>query len=118
MSEKWEDILAQYPSLDPQQLIDYLEGRLSDAEKHAVEARMADSDFMSDAMEGLAGVRDSGQIPSIVHELNSRLHKKTRERRKRLFRNGIFFPDWLLYAIVITILLVVLGFLVYRMYTV
>lgn len=117
MSEKWADILAQYPSLDPQQLIDYLEGRLNDAEKHAVEARMADSDLMSDAMEGLALVKDRSRLPAIMHELNGRLHRKTRQRRKRLFRNGIFFPGWLLQALVITILLVILGFIVYRMRT-
>lgn len=39
--------------IDNQKLMDYLAGKLSEAEKHEVERWMADNDFADEAMEGL-----------------------------------------------------------------
>jgi len=117
MTDKWKDILSQKSELDPQKLMDYLEGKLSEKEKHEVESVLADSAFMDDAAEGLGEMKDKQKIASILFELNSQLHKKTQQRRKLQFSNRLPFPGWLIFATVTIILLVVLAYIIYRMYT-
>jgi len=117
MTDKWKDILTQKSALDPQKLMDYLEGKLSDKEKHEVESVLADSAFMDDAAEGLNEMKDKQKIASILFELNSQLHKKTQQRRKLQFSNRLPFPGWLIFTTVTVILLSVLAYIIYRMYT-
>jgi anti-sigma factor RsiW len=115
MKQPWEDILRTHTSMDPQKLLDYLEGRLDDKEKHAVEAMLADSPFMDDALEGLANVKDKQKIAAILHELNHHLKDSAQARNKRRAGKQLSFPGWLLFATVTIILLVVLGFIIYKM---
>ena len=117
MTDKWKDILTQKSALDPQKLMDYLEGKLSDKEKHEVESVLADSAFMDDAAEGLNEMKDKQKIASILFELNSHLHKKTQQRRKLQFSNRLPFPGWLIFTTVTIILLIVLAYIIFRMYT-
>ncbi len=117
MTDKWKDILTQKSALDPQKLMDYLEGKLSDKEKHEVESVLADSAFMDDAAEGLNEMKDKQKIASILFELNSQLHKKTQQRRKLQFSNRLPFPGWLIFTTVTVILLIVLAYIIFRMYT-
>lgn len=114
MSDQWEDMLSRHPSVDPKKMLDYLDGKLSEEDKRAVELQMAESDFEADAMEGLSRIGDKTRIGSIVTELNEKLHRRTRQRRKKLFRNGITFPLWLAYATIIIIMLVLIGFIILR----
>ena len=117
MTDKWKDILTQKSALDPQKLMDYLEGKLSDKEKHEVESVLADSAFMDDAAEGLNEMKDKQKIASILFELNSQLHKKTQQRRKLQFSNRLPFPGWLIFTTITIILLIVLAYIIFRMYT-
>ena len=117
MTDKWKDILTQKSALDPQKLMDYLEGKLSDKEKHEVESVLADSAFMDDAAEGLNEMKDKQKIASILFELNSQLHKKTLQRRKLQFSNRLPFPGWLIFTTVTVIFLIVLAYIIFRMYT-
>jgi hypothetical protein len=114
MKGDWGKILSEHPDIDPERLTAYLEGRLEGEDRHRVERQMAESDFISDAMEGLAGLPDKGRLPGIVADLNRGLHRRTRERRRRLFRNSIGFPAWLAYSIVIFILLILAAWLILR----
>lgn len=114
MSDQWEDMLSRHPSVDPKKMLDYLDGKLSEEDKRAVELQLAESDFEADAMEGLSQIGNKARIGGIVTELNEKLHRRTRQRRKRLFRNGMTFPLWLAYATIIIIMLVVIGFIILR----
>jgi anti-sigma factor RsiW len=100
--------------VDPKKMLDYLDGKLSEEDKRAVELQLAESDFEADAMEGLSQIGNKARIGGIVTELNEKLHRRTRQRRKRLFRNGMTFPLWLAYATIIIIMLVVIGFIILR----
>lgn len=117
MSEKWLEILSHHSHVDQQKLLDYLEGKLSEEEKHEVEKLMADSDFINEAMEGLENMRDKQKIASVLHELNSNLSKRIHQRRNRKLKNR--FPDLTLaIAATVTILLLIfLAFIIYKMYT-
>jgi hypothetical protein len=114
MKGDWEKILSEHPDIDPERLTDYLEGRLQGEDRHRVERQMAESDFVSDGMEGLSSLPDKGRLPGIVADLNRGLRRRTRERRSRLFRNGIGFPAWLAYATMIFILLILAAWLILR----
>lgn len=114
MNGNWDRILSDHPEIDPERLTAYLEGRLSGEERHRVERLMAESDFVSDAMEGLSMMPDRGRLPGIVADLNRGLRRRTRDRRRRIFRNGMGFPSWLAYATVLFILLVIVAWLILR----
>jgi anti-sigma factor RsiW len=117
MSEKWLEILSQHSHIDQQKLLAYLEGKLSEEEKHEVEKLMADSDFINEAIEGLENMKDKQKIATVLYELNNTLAKRIHQRRSSRFKNK--FPDLTL-AIVATItilLLILLAFIIYKMYT-
>lgn len=78
------NILSHSKEIDQQKLLDYLEDKLSPEEKHEIEKILVDSDFDSDAAEGLEQVQDKSNLPVVVNELNKMLVKKLSKRRKKL----------------------------------
>ena len=62
------------------QLIAYLEGNVSEADKRIIEAAILDDESIEQALEGLA-MLPASDIKKIKHQLSSTLHK-------RLHRNG------------------------------
>lgn len=62
------------------QLIAYLEGNVSEADKRIIEAAILDDESIEQALEGLA-MLPASDIKKIKHQLSSSLHK-------RLHRNG------------------------------
>jgi hypothetical protein len=113
LSDKLKDILSNLSTeVDQETLLKYLEGRLSEEQKHEIEKRMLGSDFTDDAMEGLQEIRNKEKISSLVEQLNRDLHKKLEKKKKR--REKLRFKDqpWLYIAIVIILLLIVLSYIV------
>src|SRR4026209_1923271 len=112
MSDKLKDILSHLSTeVDQETLLKYLEGRLSDEQKHEVEKKMLANNFTDDAMEGLQEIRKE-KIASLVEQLNRDLHKKLEKKKKR--KEKLRFKDqpWLYIAIVIILLLIVLSYVV------
>lgn len=66
---KQEAIFEETACLSEKQLNDYLQDKLNDAEKHAVEAHIAGCEFCSDALQGLSGVTDKEKISTIVTQI-------------------------------------------------
>jgi anti-sigma factor RsiW len=117
MSDAWKDIWDNGPEPDQQKLIDYLEGRLSAEEKHEVERMLADSRFADEAMEGLSQLGDPKRIPRITADLNRDLQQRLAKKGKG--RGPIpRMPDRsLVLLLTVTLLvLIVLAYVVYRMY--
>lgn len=116
MRDKWHDIVDEAKQLpDEQLLMDYLEGRLDAEEKHRVEKMMVDSGLLTDALEGLGQMKDKQRIAGVLQELNGKLHHKTTTRKKK-FNQLIPDQQTLTIAAIATILLlVVLGFVLYKM---
>ena len=116
MKDKWNDIIDHTSDhIDEQMLMDYLEGRLSPEEKHRVELIMSESRFVDDAIEGLAAMKDKQKIATILHELNSQLHQKT---RKKLRKYNVLIPDQqtlTIAAIISILLLAVIAFVIFKM---
>lgn len=116
MNGNWKDILANKEKIDQKKLMDYLQGKLSDAEKHEVESFLNDSPFLNDALEGLGEMKDKQKIATIISELDNQLKKRIQERKKKRKIANLYFPAWLVVATVTIIGLVVLAFVIYKMY--
>jgi len=100
--------------IDNQQLMDYLSGKLSDAEKHEIEKMMADSAFMNDAVEGLQHITDQKDMQLYVDQLNSSLQKNLKKKRKRRLERQLREGPWGYFAILLILILCIVAFLVIR----
>ena len=82
MSDKLKDILSNLSTeVDQETLLRYLEGRLTDEQKHEIEKRMLGSDFTDDAMDGLQDIKNKKDLSSLVEQLNRDLHKKLEKKK-------------------------------------
>jgi len=107
-----DNILHNDEELNEEQLMKYLEGNLSDEEKHAVEKQMADSAFVNDAVEGLQSFANPVNIETYVEQLNRQLHKQTAEKKRRKEKRKLKQQDWIIMSVIIVILLCMLAYLV------
>ena len=113
MSENLKDILSHLSTeVDQETLLKYLEGRLSDEQKHEIEKKMLGSEFNDDAMEGFQEIRNKKDISSLVEQLNRDLHKKLEKKNKRREKLRFKNQPWLYIAVVIILLLIVLSYVV------
>lgn len=101
--------------IDNQKLMDYLSGKLSDAEKNEVERWMAGQDrFGDDALEGLEAFSTSSDIQHYVDDLNKDLNKFLKEKKARREKRRIRENPWALVTLVVILVMVVVGYWVIR----
>jgi hypothetical protein len=98
--------------IDNQKLMDYLSGKLPEAEKHEVEMWMNDNDFASEAVEGLQQFTEKKDLQKYVDQLNKELNqyiekKKNRRERKKLKEN-----PWMYVTLFLILLFVVIGYFI------
>jgi hypothetical protein len=115
MDDNIRNILSEHPSIPPETLLAYLEGRLDEKGRLEVEMAMVDSEFLSDAAEGLEAIRDKGRIHSMVEELNRGLRRRTRKKRGYIRVGETGFPIWLGFAAILLLILMVAGFYVVKL---
>jgi len=117
MPDRLKDILSHLSTeVDQETLLKYLEGRLSEEQKHEVEKKMLATEFSDDAMEGLQEIKNKKDLSSLVEQLNRDLHKKLEKKKQRREKFRIKDQPWLYITIVIILLLLVISFVVvYRM---
>ena len=115
MSDDLLNILSNSnKDIDNQKLMDYLSGKLSDAEKHALEEEMIDSDFMSDAVEGLESFEEQTDIELYALQLNKKLKEKLEKKKLKRNRRKIKDLPWFVYAIILILILAVISFLILK----
>lgn len=89
MNENFRDIFVETSCVSQQELLDYLQGRLPEADRHRVEMHLADCPFCSDAMEGLSAIPEKEKIPGVIRQMKwnvlQNLRRKNRKKRKREF---------------------------------
>lgn len=113
MNENLKNILSNLSTeVDQETLIKYLQGSLSEDQKHEIEKKMLSSNFDDDALEGLQQIKNKENITSLVEQLNRDLQKKLNKKKQR--REKLRFKDqpWLYIAIVIILLLIVVSYFV------
>ena len=102
--------------IDNQQLMDYLAGKLSAEEKHAVEQMMAENEFMNDAVEGLETIHDKQGIQLFVDQMNRDLHKKLQQKKARKLKRKTIQLRWIIAAVVLILAIVIATWLMIEKY--
>lgn len=98
--------------MNDEELLQYLEGKLSPEEKHAFEKKMIDSAFVNDAIEGLEAFTSKQHLNEQVLQLNRQLQQQLHARKARQKKRAIKdIPAQMLYVIIV-LLLCILGYLV------
>jgi len=100
--------------IDNQQLLDYLSGKLSGKEKHEVEQKMADSDLLNDAVEGLQEFTDKKDIHSYVEQLNASLQKNIQKKKLRREKRRLKESPWPYIAVFLILILCIAAYFVIR----
>lgn len=115
MSENLKDILSNLnPDIDQETLLLYLQGKLSAGEQHEVEKKMIDSDFDSEALEGLQAFKDKREIAVLVEQLKKDLQKRTEKKKKARQKLNYNLDPWVIVAIVLILFLAVMAYIVIR----
>jgi len=102
--------------IDNRKLMDYLEGKLTGEEKHAVEKWMADNDMASDAVEGLENMKEKKNLQQYVDQLNKNLQSQLQKKKQRKNKMRLKQYPWIYLTIVIILLLCIIGFFVLRQF--
>lgn len=111
MKENLKDILSNLSSeVDQETLLLYLNGKLSEQQKHEVEKKLMKDDFNEDAMEGLQEFKDREQLRYMVEMLNRDLKQKTEKKKKRREKMKIKDQPWLYISILILLLLIIMSY--------
>ncbi|RYG02264.1 MAG: hypothetical protein EOO02_10925 [Chitinophagaceae bacterium] len=121
MSEMNKDILNilsnSNKDIDNQKLMDYLSGKLSEAEKHEVEVWMSDNEFASDAVEGLQEFDQKKDLQNYVDNLNKELNQYIQVKKKRREKKRLKENPWMYLTIFIILLVIVIGYFVIHQLT-
>jgi len=100
--------------IDGDQLLAYLEGRMSPEDQHTLEAALEADPFLNDAIEGLSEVRDKQQLQQIATQLNVHLRKQIRNRKQRRRGRRKLTEHWGWLYVLIVLALILLGWWVIR----
>lgn len=111
MNDHFTDIFTETACPTQDQLLAYVENKLSAAERHEVERHIADCELCSEAVEGLAAIKHKEQVPGWLRQAKwdvlQKLRKKTRKKRKE---------HYYLYIAIISLLILFLAIAVFWLY--
>jgi len=100
--------------LNEEELMNYVKGKSSDEEAHAVEKKMADSSFVNDAVEGLQNFSSAEKVNAYVQQINEQLHQRLTDKRHRR-KKGPGNLSWEIIAVIVIILLCLIGYVIVEM---
>ena len=106
------NILHNNSELNNEQLLDYLQGNLSNEERNAIEQQMVEDEFTSDAADGLERVTNKTQLPNYVEQLNRQLQKNMAVKKQRKAKRKLKDNPWIVIAIGVILMICVLGYYV------
>ena len=109
--DKLNKIWNKGEELTEEQLMNYVKGKLTEEDAHAVERKMADSSFISDGVEGLQQFSSSEKINAYAQQVNENLHQRLAEK-KRKNKTGFKGLSWEIIVVIAVILLCLLSYAV------
>lgn len=116
MSDKLLDILKNEADISEQEMLNYLEGKLTPEERQSVEERMASSEMLADAEEGLSQLKNKEDIHTTVASLNQQLaNQLVNQRRKRKRRELPNLSLVIVSTFLILVLIVIAFVVIYKM---
>jgi len=111
------NILKEEDGLDAALLLKYSEGTLTAEEQLILEQKIQESDFIKDAVEGVAAFNDTQKVQSFIDELNRQLKRQTTKKKKQKSRRKLPSMDWIIFAVIVILLLSCLGYAVLKMHS-
>ncbi len=108
-------ILQDDDEFNEAELKKYLSGETPAEDLHAIEKKMADSEFINDAVEGLQSFSSAKKMDDYVVQLNKKLHQQLEVKKLRKEKRKISGMLWITIAVVLILLLCVLGFVIVKM---
>jgi hypothetical protein len=94
------------------QLLKYLNNKLSQVDKHELEKKAVDDPFESDALDGLQELNNQAKLELMVDSLNRDLKKRT--SKKNQVRDKMRLKtQWTLYFSIIIFLLIIVMVYIY-----
>jgi hypothetical protein len=100
--------------IDNQKLMDYLSDKLSQEEKHEFEKNIADSEMLSDIVEGLENLKNKKDVSSLVEQLNINLKKQLEKKKARKKKREIKDMNWLYFSIILILIIILIGFFIIK----
>lgn len=111
------DILSDNEDrLNEEELMKYLEGNLSEADKLAFEEKMQSSGFVNDAVDGLKAIKNKQHINDYVYQLNKNLEKQLGAKKQRKEKRAIKYIQMIILTVVFILLICIIGYLVIHLY--
>lgn len=104
----------------PQQedILNYLNNNMGNAQQHDFERASSEDEFMNDAMEGLESLKaGKTDLSLIAHQLNADFKKQLDKKNKRKAKRKYVEQPWIYFAVVLIILLLVAAFIVVQKLT-
>jgi len=90
MNKSVSDIMSDGPCLSREEMLQYLNGTLSDSEQHRVESHLLECELCADAMMGLEGMADRSQLTNIDDQLHSEIDELLKREEDRKVK--VLFP--------------------------
>jgi len=100
--------------LDEDRLLAYLDGTMPAKEQHALEEILESDPFLSDAVEGLAEIKDKEQLRKIAAQINVHLRRQIQTRRKHRRSRPRLTDHWGWIFVLVILVLVILSWLVMK----
>lgn len=116
MNKNLLDILSNSnKEIDNQRIMDYLSGRLPEAQRNEVERWLAEEAAMGeDALEGIASLSGEQSVRKNVDALNKELRDILRNKRQRKRKDRLKDKPWSYIAVILLLLLAVAAYWVIR----
>jgi hypothetical protein len=105
MNEEYKDIFTVTQCPTQQELLDYVQGRLSPEQQHEVELHMADCEMCSEAVEGLTAFEQKEKIPVWLRQMKWEMLRKLRTRKRRHHQTSYFIQLGIIVLVILFILL-------------
>ena len=107
-------LLNDDEEIDNQKLMDYVNGKLSEDEKHALEKKMIDSEMIHDSVEGLEKFKNKKDVCNFAEQSNLNLKKQLQKNKSKKDKRKIKDLPWLYFAIILILIIILIGFLVVK----
>lgn len=105
------------PAIPPEEeILNYLNKNMADAEQHDFERATSEDDFMNDAIEGLETLNAKTNLPLLAHQLNADFKKQLRKKNKRKEKRKYKDQVWIYFALILVVVLILAAFIVMRQF--
>ncbi len=113
----WKNILPDNnEQLSDEDLLKYLDSNTSKEEKYAIEKKLSDTSFESDAIDGLQQIKSQERLKNHVSQLNQKLHQQLLVKKHRKEKRKINDFQLIILTIVILLLLCIIGYAIISMH--